>query len=206
MLVAGKIVSQAVVAAAAVGVAAFAQLGYAMGLWLNDAAILHASALAALWGGILPLVYAVCHRMVPFFTQAAVPGYRAVRPTWWLVAVSLLFAARLGLMVSGRLAWLWLADLPLASLTLYTAWRWRPLSARGIPLLWTLCAAYLWLPFGLALQGAAVLRVGSELTPIGALVLPLLLASALAWLAGMLPWAARYGRMLLLPRVDGHPG
>jgi uncharacterized protein involved in response to NO len=268
MLVAERIVSHAVVAAVAVGVASLAQLGYAAGLWLNDAAILHVAVLAALWGGALPLVYAVCHRMIPFFTQAAAPGYRAVRPTWWLVAVSGLLAARLALVFAGAFSWLWAVDLPLALLTLYTGLRWRPLSAHGIPLLWTLYVAYFWLPVGLALQsaadvsfamtgdwilgraplhalgigflsslvlamasrvtlghsgrrlvmdrftlacflvlqGAAVLRVCSELTPDSALVLPLLLASALAWLTGMLPWAARYGKMLLLPRIDGRPG
>jgi uncharacterized protein involved in response to NO len=37
-------------------------------------------------------------------------------------------------------------------------------------------------------------------------MLPLVGAAALSWLAGMLPWALRYGPMLVLPRVDGRPG
>ena len=58
----------------------------------------------------------------------------------------------------------------------------------------------------LALQRAAVLRVASELIAVPAAVLPLIAASALTWLAGMMAWSVRYGRMLVLPRVDGRPG
>jgi uncharacterized protein involved in response to NO len=268
MLRARVIVSHAVVAAAAVGVAAAAQVAFAAGLWRDDAAVLHLALRAALWGGILPLVYAVCHRMIPFFTQSAVPMYRAFRPAWWLVAFSLLCLGHLALALAGGYAWLWLVDGPLAALALYGGVRWQPLKSRGVPLLWTLYAAYFWLPVALllqfvadlsfvlrgewalgraplhalglgflsglvlamasrvtlghsgrrlvmdrftvacflALQLAAVLRVASELTPVAAAVLPLVAASALAWLAGMLPWALRYGTMLVLPRIDGRPG
>jgi uncharacterized protein involved in response to NO len=268
MLGAQAIVSHAVVAACAIGVGALAQVAYAAGLWLDDAAILHLALRAALWGSLLPLVYSVCHRMVPFFTQSAVPGYQAVRPHWWLVAASLLFAAHLALSIAGALSWLWPGDGTLAALTFCGGLRWRPLRARGIPLLWTLYVAYFWLPLGLglqfaadlsffltgdwllgraplhalgigflsslvvamatrvslghsgrrlwmdhftlacflALQLAAVLRVASELIAVPAAVLPLIAASALTWLAGMMAWSVRYGRMLVLPRVDGRPG
>jgi uncharacterized protein involved in response to NO len=270
MLRAQKIVSHAVVAAAAVGVVALSQLAFALGLWRDEAAILHTALRAALWGGLLPLVYAVCHRMIPFFTQSAVPVYTMVRPLWWLLAVSLLCLAHLLLSLAGAFSWLWTVDGPLAALTLYGGLAWRPLKSRKVPLLWTLYVAYSWLPLGLglqfaadvsfaltgdwalgraplhalgigflsslvlamasrvtlghsgrrlvmdrftvacfaALQAAAVLRVVSELLAAAApgAVLALVAAASLAWLAGMVPWAARYGRMLVLPRVDGRPG
>lgn len=155
MLRAQVIVSHAVVAAVAVGVAASSQVTFAAGLWRDDATILHLALRAALWGGILPLVYAVCHRMIPFFTQSAVPVYTMVRPLWWLVAVSLLFLAHLALSLAGAFGWLWAVDAPAAALTLYCGLRWRPLTARRVPLLWTLYVAYFWLPLGLALQVAA---------------------------------------------------
>lgn len=268
MLGAQAMVSHAVAAVIALGIGAASQLAFAAGLWREDAAILHLALRAALWGCLLPLVYAVCHRMIPFFTQSAVPGYGAVRPAWWLVAACLLCLAHLALALAGGYAWLWLADAPLAALTLYGGLRWRPLVARGIPLLWTLYVAYFWLPAGLwlqvaadvsfalsgdwmlgraplhalgigflsslvlamasrvtlghsgrrlwmdrftvtcflALQLAAAMRVASELVAVPALVAPLIAASALTWIAGMLPWSVRYGRMLLLPRIDGRPG
>jgi uncharacterized protein involved in response to NO len=270
MLRAQKIVPHAVVAAAAVGVVALSQLAFAAGLWRDDAAILHTALRAALWGGLLPLVYAVCHRMIPFFTQSAVPVYTMVRPLWWLVAVSLLCLAHLLLSLLGAFAWLWTVDGPLAALALYGWLAWKPMKSRKVPLLWTLYVACFWLPLGLglqfaadlsfaftgdwalgraplhalgigflsslvlamatrvtlghsgrrlvmdrftvacfvALQAAAVLRVASELvagvTP--AAMLPLAATAALLWLAGMAPWTARYGRMLVLPRIDGRPG
>jgi uncharacterized protein involved in response to NO len=268
MLTSASVVSHAVVAACAIGLGAAAQLSFAAGLWLGEAAILHVALLAVLWGCLLPLVYAVCHRMIPFFTQAAVPGYRAVRPGWWLAAASVLCLAHLGLALAGAFGWLWLVDGPLAALTLYGGLRWRPLAARGIALLWTLYVAYFWLPLGLglqfaadvafartgdwllgraplhalgigflsslvvamasrvtlghsgrqlvmdrftvacflALQLAAVLRVGSELVAAPSAVLPLIAASALAWTGGMIAWSIRYGGMLVRPRVDGRPG
>jgi len=155
MLRAQVIVSHAVVAAVAVGVAASSQVTFAAGLWRDDATILHLALRAALWGGILPLVYAVCHRMIPFFTQSAVPVYTMVRPLWWLVAVSVLFLAHLALSLAGAFGWLWAVDAPAAALTLYCGLRWRPLTARRVPLLWTLYVAYFWLPLGLALQVVA---------------------------------------------------
>jgi hypothetical protein len=42
--------------------------------------------------------------------------------------------------------------------------------------------------------------------PVPALVLPLVAASALAWTSGMFAWSVRYGKMLILPRIDGRPG
>jgi len=269
MLRAQAIVSHAVVAACAIGIGAVSQLAYAAGLWLDDAAILHLALRAALWGCLLPLVYAVCHRMIPFFTQSAVPGYRAHRPGWWLYAVVTLCLAHLALALAGGFGWLWAVDAPLAAITLYGGLRWQPRAARGIPLLWTLYAAYFWLPLGLALQAAAdvsfaltgdwllgraplhalgigflsslvvamasrvtlghsgrrlsmdrftlacflalqlaaVLRVGSELlTALPAAFLPLVVTSAAVWFAGIAAWSLRYGRMLLLPRIDGRPG
>jgi uncharacterized protein involved in response to NO len=270
MLRAEKIVSHAVVAAAAIGIVALSQLAFTAGLWRDDAAILHTALRAALWGGLLPLVYAVCHRMIPFFTQSAVPVYTMVRPLWWLVAFPLLCLGHVVLSLAGAFGWLWAVDGPAAALALYGGLAWQPMKSRKVPLLWTLYVAYFWLPLGLglqfaadlsfaftgdwalgraplhalgigflsslvlamatrvalghsgrrlimdrftvacflALQASAILRVASELVAgaAPAIVLPLVAAAALLWLAGMAPWALRYGRMLVLPRIDGRPG
>jgi uncharacterized protein involved in response to NO len=150
-----NIISHAIVAAIALGIAALSQLAFAVGLWRDDADLLHLAPQAALWGGLLPLVYAVCHRMIPFFSQSALPLYKAFRPTWWLVTVSLLCLVHLALKLAGLEAWFWLADVPLAALTLYCGLRWQPWRSRPYPLLWTLYVAYFWLPLGLTLQSVA---------------------------------------------------
>ncbi|MFN2309195.1 MAG: NnrS family protein [Gammaproteobacteria bacterium] len=60
---------------------------------------------------------------------------------------------------------------------------------------------------GWALHLAALLRVLGELAPGSApLGLPLTLWAALIWLAGLLPWVARFAPIYLRPRIDGKPG
>lgn len=270
LLAANSIVAHAVVASVAVGLGTATQFLFAVGVYSGDVTLLHMLLRFALWAALLPLFFAVCHRMLPFFTQAAVPGYQAYRPLWWLVAATVLFLLHQALALASLYTWLWLPDGLLLGLALMAGLRWRPLASRGNALLWTLYVAYFWLPAGLLLQlvadlgfvlggewpigrapvhaigvgfmsgllvamvtrvslghsgrplrmdrftllsfalvqAAALLRVASELilTSLPALFLPLVLASVAAWLAGLLPWALRYGRFYLAPRVDGRPG
>lgn len=270
LLAAQSVVSHAVVAAIAIGFGAAAQFLFAVGAYTGNVTLLHMALRLALWTSLLPLFFAVCHRMVPFFTQAAVPGYQAYRPLWWLVVATTLFLSHEALALASLYDWLWIPDGLLVALTLAVGLRWRPLAGRGNPLLWTLYVAYFWLPAGLllqlfadlgpmttggwlvgrapihalgmgfmssmmiamvtrvslghsgrklwmdrftvlcflAVQSAAVLRVASELaqTRWPTLFLPLLLASIAFWVAGLCPWAVRYGRMYVEPRVDGRPG
>ncbi len=106
----------------------------------------------SLWGGLLPVFFAVCHRMIPFFSQGAVKDYVPWRPTWILVAVVALCYARLLLGTTGMLGLLPWADAALLLLTLTCAVRWTSLRARGNPLLWTLYAGFAWLPVAVLLQ------------------------------------------------------
>lgn len=150
-----QMVAHAVVAAIALGLGIVSQLMYAYALVLPDPALLHTAPRLALWCCLLPLAFAVSHRMLPFFTASAVPGYEPYRPLWWLVAGTVLFIGHQAIAIAGLFRWLWLPDVALALLTGFMWLRWRPQVSRGIPLLWTLHVAFLWLPAGLALQAAA---------------------------------------------------
>lgn len=152
MLAAQNVVAHAVVAAIAVGLGTAAQFLFAVGVYAGDVVLMHMVLRVALWAALLPLFFAVCHRMVPFFTQAAVPGYQAYRPLWWLVLATALFLSHQALAVTSQYGWLWIPDGLLAALTLGVGLRWRPMAGRGNPLLWTLYVAYFWLPAGLLLQ------------------------------------------------------
>jgi uncharacterized protein involved in response to NO len=154
MLEADEIVAHAVVAAAALAVGVVALAGFGYGLWDANDFALHFAVRAALWGFLLPIFFAVCHRMVPFFSQNAVPGYVAWRPLWVLVAVVALAYLRLLLGTAGALGSLAVVDLALTVLTAACAVRWTTLRARGNPLLWTLYAGVAWLPVAMALQSA----------------------------------------------------
>ena len=155
-----KIVSHAVVASAAFGIGVVCAAGFGYGVWAGSDFVLHFAVRAALWGFLLPVFFAVCHRMVPFFSQGVVPGYVPWRPTWVLVAVVGLAWLRLLLGTAGSLQTLPFVDAALFVLTALCALRWTSLRARGNALLWTLYAGFAWLPIAMLLQ---TLRDGSFL-------------------------------------------
>jgi uncharacterized protein involved in response to NO len=147
-----KVVSHAVVTGAAFAVGVVCVAGFGYGIWIGSDFVLHFAVRAALWGFLLPVFFAVCHRMVPFFSQGVVPGYLPWRPVWVLVAVVALAWLRLLLGTAGSLQALPFVDAALFVLTALCALRWTSLRARGNPLLWTLYAGFAWLPIAMLLQ------------------------------------------------------
>jgi len=268
LLDAEQAVAHAIVtsAAFAIGVACAAGFGY--GAATASDFVLHLAVRAALWGFLLPVFFAVCHRMIPFFSQGVVMGYVPWRPTWVLATVVGLAWLRLLLGTAGALDSLVIVDGALFLLTATCALRWTSLKSRGNPLLWTLYVGYAWLPvamllqglrdgafvvtgtwalgrapihalgmgfFGgmliamvtrvtmghsgrtltmdrsafacfLAVQGAALARVASEVVTAPLAIQWLLLGSMTAWLAAFAAWGAGNARIYLAPRVDGRPG
>jgi uncharacterized protein involved in response to NO len=114
---------------------------------------------------LLPVYFTVCHRMIPFFTQCVLQGYRMIRPLWVLATFWLLIVAHLWLEMRHAYAWLWLADLPMMLLTAALLTRWWP-QAKLPPLLRVLYLGFAWLPvaFGLfAFQSARFAATGEFL-------------------------------------------
>jgi uncharacterized protein involved in response to NO len=149
-----QVVSHAIVTSAAFAIGVVCAAGFGYGLWTASDFALHFAVRSALWGFLLPVFFAVCHRMIPFFSQNVVPGYVAWRPTWVLAAVVALAWARLLLGTAGALQALVPVDAALFALTALCAVRWTSLRARGNPLLWSLYAGYVWLPVAVLLQTA----------------------------------------------------
>jgi uncharacterized protein involved in response to NO len=147
-----KLVPHAVVISAAFAVGVVCAAGFGYGVWAGSDFVLHFAVRAALWGFLLPVFFAVCHRMIPFFSQGVVPGYVSWRPTWVLVAVVGLAWLRLLLGTAGSLQALPVVDAALFALTALCALRWTSLRARGNALLWTLYAGFAWLPVAMLLQ------------------------------------------------------
>ena len=117
------------------------------------------------FGLLLPVYVTVCHRMLPFFAGAALPGYRAYRPMPALGVFWLLAMAHLGLELAHAYAGLWLVDLPLAALSGWLLWRWWP--RRRMPaLLSVLMFGFAWLPVAAllyALQSLWLVNTGEFL-------------------------------------------
>jgi uncharacterized protein involved in response to NO len=147
-----QVVSHAVVVLVALCVQTVSLAGFAYGVAKSNDFALHFAVRASLWGGLLPVFFAVCHRMIPFFSQGPIPGYVPWRPTWVLVAVVALAYSRLLLGTAGALGVLPLVDAALFVLTALCALRWTSLRARGNALLWSLYAGFAWLPVAVLLQ------------------------------------------------------
>lgn len=141
-------VTTAALAAGWLGTAAF-------GGWLaTDEPQLHEFAGAAgVWLFLLPIVFTVSHRMIPFFSSRAFEHYVLARPfsALWLGLAAMVMHALLAWFDS---RWLWLPDLLLALVTFYLAFVWQFWRSLKIRLLAMLHLAFLWLGIGAALSAA----------------------------------------------------
>lgn len=126
--------------------------GFLLGLAKGSDFALHFAVRTSLWGGLTPVFFAVCHRMIPFFSQNVVRGYVAWRPKWVLMAIVGLSYARLLVATAGNLKALVPLDIALLALTAACAVRWTSFRTRGNPLAWSMYVGYAWLPIAVLLQ------------------------------------------------------
>ncbi|MCU0804468.1 MAG: NnrS family protein [Burkholderiales bacterium] len=107
---------------------------------------------------IVAIVAIMGGRVIPMFTQNAIPQARVrrdVKIDRWAIA---LLAAALALDVLAAPAWL-LAPAALAAAVLHAIRLalWDPIATRGKPIVWILHLSYAWIPVGLALLAVAAL-------------------------------------------------
>ena len=115
------------------------------------------------FGLLLPIYFSVIHRMLPFFSASAIgPSYRMVKPAWSLPVFWLLVLTHLGLELTYRPQWLWLADAPLAVFFLIHWLRWQPWKCMRPGLLAVLHIAAAWLPIALGLYALQSLMLFSD--------------------------------------------
>jgi len=119
--------------------------------WSGDARWWFLAISFAVWGFLLPLFMTVTHRMVPFFGECAVQGYRVPRrPALLVVGLAAVFV-HLGLEIAHAYYWLFVPDLLLLAIVLVLWWGWQPWRCRSPSLLAALHLAYAWLPLALAM-------------------------------------------------------
>ena len=112
------------------------------------------------FGLLLPIYFTVIHRMLPFFSASAIGAeYTMVKPAWSLPVFWLLAMFHLGLELTHRPQWLWLADVPLAIFFLIHWLRWQPWKCMRPGLLAVLHIAAAWLPIAFSLYAAQSLLV-----------------------------------------------
>lgn len=114
---------------------------------------------AGLWWFLTPILAAVSHKMIPYFSSRVLDNYRFVRPNWALYLMLGCSAAHGALEMAGQPAWLWLADLPFMACTAYLSWTWGLARCFKVKLLAVLHVAFAWLPISLALYGTQSLTL-----------------------------------------------
>jgi uncharacterized protein involved in response to NO len=145
--------------------------------WLAGGGDIFLRAVAALgiWGFLVPLFLAVCHRMVPWFTSRIVANYVIVRPYGPLWAMLAAAVAHGLLEVAEQRAWTWVVDLPLAVLAFWILSRWGIARSLHERLLAMLHIAFAWAAIAFALYGLDSLALwlglawGMGLAPLHAL-------------------------------------
>ena len=118
-----------------------------------------------LWLFLVPTVFLVSHRMIPFFSQSALMNYIMVRPAWGPSLMAVCVTAHAGFELSGLPQWRFLADLPLAIAALHHTWVWQFRRSFHARLVAMLHIAFLWLGIGMSLyaaQSLLLLATGSD--------------------------------------------
>lgn len=129
------------------GVAAYA-------LWLAGEGDIFAvvSLKTGVWLFLVPVFFAVSHRMIPFFSSRVLDGYQIVRPKWALWTVLSCSAAHGFLEIAGGERWLWLVDIPFVAASLHLTWHWQIFRSFKNRLLAVLHIGFAWLSLALGLS------------------------------------------------------
>lgn len=137
------------ISAGAVGAAV-----YCVWLAVPQPALLNIAIAIGLWLYLVPLVVAVSHRMIPFFSASVLPDYVVAKPGWTLPATLLCVVVHCLLTVMGQAEWTVFSDLPLALLAAWHSARWGLWRSLRIPLLGMLHISFAWLSVAMALYAA----------------------------------------------------
>lgn len=174
-------------ACAAGGIGVLALMATWAALWQQQVDLALLSIRTGLWGCVVTTFLLVAHRMLPFFTANALPGFAPWRPRWvlWLltgIAATEALANWTPMLAPG--AWqgahpprVWmlgwgLTELAAGSLVLWLSLTWGLMQSLQVRLLAMLHVGFTWFGLALALSGASHLlgmRHGLPLLGLGAL-------------------------------------
>ena len=147
-------------AAGAVGIACFLA-----GVVIRSPLAFQLAREIGLWLFLLPVVFLVAHRMIPFFSQSALINYIMVRPTWAPPLMIVCVVGHVLFELAGLSAWRFVADAPMAIAALHHSWVWQFRRSFHARLLAMLHIAFLWLGIGMTLytaQSLGLLVTGTD--------------------------------------------
>ena len=161
---------------------------------------------AGVWLFLLPILFSVSHRMLPFFSSNVIKDYVVVQPRWSIPLMLLCSIGHLLLELNYVLEWLFLVDLPLALLAFYHTIRWRFFQSFKDRLLAVLHIAFLWLGIAMtlySLQSIYLLMSGELIlgrAPLHALTIGFITSMLIAMASRVT--LGHSGRMLILDNMS----
>jgi len=159
-----------------------------------------------IWLYLLPLLFAVSHRMLPFFSSNVIDNYIVFQPAYTLRIFLAGCVSHFALIQLNQAEWLFLIDIPLAGIALFHSIRWRLQHSFKDRLLAVLHLAFFWLFIGLSLfslQSLLLLLSGEFIlgrSPLHALTIGFF-ASLLIAMASRVT-LGHSGRMLILDNIS----
>ncbi|MEY3221060.1 MAG: hypothetical protein RIT27_2417 [Pseudomonadota bacterium] len=129
-------------------------LSFAIWLLTEQSIWLNLSKEIGIWLFLVPVIFTVSLRMIPFFSSVVLMPYKIVQPLWCLpfLAVAVFLHASLSLL--GLSAWLFLVDLPFAGMVFYLSYQWQFKKSFNVRILAVLHVAFLVLGISLVLYSA----------------------------------------------------
>lgn len=106
---------------------------------------------AGIWIFMLPVLFTVSHRMLPFFSSSVIRNYIVVQPRWSLFGLLAASIGHLILDLAQLPQWLFLVDIPMAAIAIYHSVKWDLPGSFVDRLLAVLHMAFLWLGIGMTL-------------------------------------------------------
>jgi len=159
-----------------------------------------------IWLYLLPLLFTVSHRMLPFFSSNIIDNYKVFQPayTLWIFLAGCI--GHFTLSIYEQTEWLFLVDIPLAAIALLHTIRWQLQHSFKDRLLGVLHTAFLWLFIGLTLFSiqSVVLQISGEFilgqSPLHALTIGFFVSLLIAMASRVT--MGHSGRMLILDRTS----
>lgn len=121
-------------------------------IFTDDWFYLNFSLKAGIWLFMLPVLFTVSHRMLPFFSSSVIRDYIVVQPRWTLFGLLAASIGHITLELSQLPQWLFLVDIPMAAIAIFHSIKWQLHKCFVDRLLAVLHLAFLWLGIGMTLS------------------------------------------------------
>lgn len=125
--------------------------GFLVWFMTDDWSYITFSLKAGIWLFLVPVLFTVSHRMLPFFSSNVIENYTIAQASWTLPVMLISSVAHLVLELNFLIEWLFLADIPLALTALYLTLNWHFVRSFKDRLLAVLHMSFLWLGIGMTL-------------------------------------------------------